>query len=109
MSHRLPGGGLTTHMADYPNLPQKRTRPVPAIEDSALCYDDLATHYDKRFTEGRAIVPVTALARVMDLLGGECRTLDLGCGTGHSLLPPSRQGAEPLFRVGLDLSQEMLR
>jgi len=74
---------------------------------TAAEYDALAPHYDAFTDDARYdgwIRRLEALARRHGLTGR--RALDLGCGTGSSLLPLTRLGYDA---VGCDVSAAMLQ
>src|SRR5436309_1151821 len=78
------------------------------LESAALeAYDALAAHYDlltARYDHARWWQALDERLRRYGWTGG--RVLDVGCGTGRSLVPLLADGVEA---VGCDLSAAMLR
>lgn len=75
-------------------------------DPAAVDYDQVASNYNGRFEEGQYPVPLQALGELASRNGAR-RVLELGCGTGKSLLRPGQDA--PLTTVGLDFSEGMLR
>ena len=75
-------------------------------DPAAAAYAAIAEHYDlltRRYRHDEWVGRLLELARAQGLAGR--RALDVGCGTGKSLLPLVRRGFEV---TGCDLSPEML-
>lgn len=71
-------------------------------------YDQVAPNYNQRFKEGQYPVPLRAVGEIAGRIGAR-RVLDLGCGTGRSVLRRGPDATAPLVSVGLDFSEGMLR
>jgi SAM-dependent methyltransferase len=77
-------------------------------EPAKVDYDQVASNYNQRFEAGEYPVPLQALAELAGRIGAR-RVLELGCGTGRSLLRRGPNAAAPLITVGLDFSEGMLQ